>query len=261
MTTDGSSDMPGGLETQGHLCEDGSPLAAMRERQSAKIRAMKHALAAAGALTLDKQADALGLSRSTAWHLLNDNHKGSGISATIINRMLAAPRLPPAVRVTILEYIAEKVAGRYGDSKLGLSKFTARLRRTHRAVGTTRASDQSDPFGQQFVSHMYSEGGAVARDYAEAMRWYRRAADQSDGFAAVAISDLYQNGQSVPQDYVRAYMWLILATQTNDSAAAKMAAWQQDYLAKYKMTQAQITEAQKLAREWEADRDGARQPR
>jgi hypothetical protein len=232
----------------------------MRERQSAKVREIKHALAAAGLLTLDKQAAALGLSRSTAWHFLNGNHKGSGISATIINRMLAAPRLPPAVRVTILEYIAEKVAGRYGDSKLGLSKFTARLRRTlldHRAVGTSRAADPGDPCGQQFVSHMYNEGCGVARDYAEALRWYRRAAVQGDGFAAVAISDLYQNGQSVPQDYLRAYMWLILAAQTNDPAAAKMAAWQQDYLAKYKMTPAQITEAQKLAREWKAEQSGA----
>jgi hypothetical protein len=60
---------------------------------------------------------------------VNGKHKGSGISATVIKRMLAAPRLPPAVRVTILEYIAEKVAGRYGDSKLRLSKFTARLPR------------------------------------------------------------------------------------------------------------------------------------
>jgi TPR repeat protein len=104
---------------------------------------------------------------------------------------------------------------------------------------------------------MYSEGGAVARAYAEAMRCYRRAADQDDGFAAVAISDLYQNGQSVPRDYVRAYMWLILAAQINDPAAAKMAVWQQDYLAKYKMTPAQIAEAQKLAREWKAEQSGA----
>ena len=100
------------------------------------------ALAAAGVITLDKQAEALGLSRSTAWHLLNGKHKGSGISATVINRMLAASRLPSAVRVTILEYIAEKVAGRYGDTKLRLSKFTARIPRTaldhSRAIGGTR---------------------------------------------------------------------------------------------------------------------------
>jgi hypothetical protein len=141
MTIDGSSDVPTfcALEAPGHPCEGSSPLR-RRERQNAKIGEIKAALATAGVITLDKQAEALGLSRSTAWHLLNGKHKGSGISATLINRMLAASRLPPAVRVTILEYIAEKVAGRYGDTKLRLSKFTARIPRAldhSRAIGGT----------------------------------------------------------------------------------------------------------------------------
>jgi hypothetical protein len=41
--------------------------------------------------------------------------------------MLASPRLPPRVRATILEYVAEKAAGAYGDSKARLDRFTARL--------------------------------------------------------------------------------------------------------------------------------------
>jgi transcriptional regulator with XRE-family HTH domain len=128
MTIDGPSDVPPfcALEATGHSWEGGSPLRP-RERQNVKIGEIKNVLTAAGVITLDKQAEALGLSRSTAWHLLNGKHKGSGISATVINRMLAAPRLPPAVRITIFEYIAEKVAGRYGDTKLRLSKFTARI--------------------------------------------------------------------------------------------------------------------------------------
>ena len=106
-----------------------SPLALplMRERQRAKIREFGDALAAVGLLTLDKQADALALSRSTAWNLLKGNHKGSGFSPTIINRMLASPRLPPRVRAKILEYVAEKAVGAYGDSKARLDRFTARL--------------------------------------------------------------------------------------------------------------------------------------
>jgi hypothetical protein len=99
----------------------------MRGRQSAKIRELRDALAAAGLRTLDKQAAALTLSRSTTWTLLKGNHKGSGISAAIINRMLLAPRLPPPVRTTILKYVAEKAAGLYGDSDLRLRKFTAQL--------------------------------------------------------------------------------------------------------------------------------------
>jgi hypothetical protein len=99
----------------------------MRGRQSAKIWELREALDSAGLRTLDKQAAALTLSRSTTWTLLNDNHKGSGISAAIINRMLVAPQLPPPVRATILQYVAEKTAGLYGDSERRLRKFTAQL--------------------------------------------------------------------------------------------------------------------------------------
>ena len=102
-------------------------LATMRGRQRAKIREFRDALAAAGLRTLDKQAAVLMLSRSTTWNLLKGKHKGSGISAAIINRMLRAPGLPPRVRATILQYVAEKTAGLYGDSELRLRKFTAQL--------------------------------------------------------------------------------------------------------------------------------------
>jgi hypothetical protein len=101
----------------------------MRGRQRAKIREFRGALVAAGLRTLDKQAAVLMLSRSTTWTLLKGKHKGSGISAAIIIRMLLSPRLPPPVRTTILQYVAEKTAGLYGDSELRLRKFTAQLSR------------------------------------------------------------------------------------------------------------------------------------
>src|SRR5438874_8788045 len=110
----------------------------IRARQNAKIRELRDALAAAGLRALDKQAEALALSRSTTWNLLNGKHKGSGLSARIITRMVAAPRLPPLVRAKILEYVTEKAAGLYGDSAVRLRKFTAQLSLT--AVRDARAS-------------------------------------------------------------------------------------------------------------------------
>jgi hypothetical protein len=101
-------------------------LPAMRERQRAKIREFGDALAAMGLRTLDKQADALALSLAAPPGICS-KHKGSGISPTIINRMLASPRLPPRVRAKIIEYVAEKAAGAYGDSKARLNKFTTRV--------------------------------------------------------------------------------------------------------------------------------------
>ena len=41
--------------------------------------------------------------------------------------MLAAPQLPPLVRLKILEYIEEKAAGLYGHGKIPLRRFAARL--------------------------------------------------------------------------------------------------------------------------------------
>jgi hypothetical protein len=98
-----------------------------KARQTSNIMNLGKALAAAGVHGLDQQAQALGLCRSTAWTLLKAQHKGSGLSANVINKMLAARELPPVVRKTILEYVAEKIAGRYGDSKSQLNRFTSRL--------------------------------------------------------------------------------------------------------------------------------------
>jgi hypothetical protein len=99
----------------------------MKERQSSKIRELAEAVKAAGLVTLDEQAKALGLSRSTAWTIRKASHKASGLSASIINRMLAAPGLPPIARTKILEYVEEKAAGLYGGSRSQRRKFAARL--------------------------------------------------------------------------------------------------------------------------------------
>jgi hypothetical protein len=99
----------------------------MKARQTTKIREFGDALIASGISTLDEQAKALGLPRSTAWTILRADHKASGLSATVIIRMLAAPHLPALVRATILEYVAEKAAGSYGHNKIQLRRFAERL--------------------------------------------------------------------------------------------------------------------------------------
>ena len=99
----------------------------MKARQTAKIRELRDALVAAGFVALDEQARALGLCRSTTWTILRGNHKTSGLSASVLNRMLAAPQLPPLVRLKILEYIEERAAGLYGHGKTPLRRFATRL--------------------------------------------------------------------------------------------------------------------------------------
>jgi len=107
----------------------------MKLRQASKIREIGHTLVDVGFPTLDMQARALGLSRSTTWTILKASHKSSGLSAAIITRMLARPGLPPQVRLKIFEYINEKTAGLYGDSEARLRKFTTRLSDAQRRKG------------------------------------------------------------------------------------------------------------------------------
>jgi hypothetical protein len=100
----------------------------MKARQAAKISELGHALVDAGFLTLDEQSRALGLARSTTWTILRASHKGSGLSAAIIKRMLLSPQLPPLARRKILEYTTDKLAGVYGGSRTQRLKFFERVR-------------------------------------------------------------------------------------------------------------------------------------
>ena len=52
-------------------------IAEAKARQSIKIKDLKVALTSAGLHTIDEQARALGLCRSTTWSVLKGNHKGA----------------------------------------------------------------------------------------------------------------------------------------------------------------------------------------
>jgi hypothetical protein len=88
----------------------------MKARQSAKIQKLGQALIDAGLCTLDDQANALGLPRSTAWTILKACHKNYGLSAAVIERMLRSSKLPPRARAILVEYVEEKSFGLYGGS-------------------------------------------------------------------------------------------------------------------------------------------------
>ena len=106
------------------------------ELQTAKIRQIAEALLAAGYLNLDEQAGVLGLSRSTTWTIIHAKHKNYGLSVAVIERMLAQPRLPPAARTKILEYVADKSAGIYGHNPYRARRFLEVLDATqHQSCG------------------------------------------------------------------------------------------------------------------------------
>src|SRR6516165_3998771 len=101
-----------------------------KERQALKLAEIREALVAAGKNTTAKQAAVLGVCRSTAWVLLNRD-KRAGPSAGVIKRILSSPKVPPAVRRKIEEYVKDKCAGLYGHSVSATRAFSSQFDMRH----------------------------------------------------------------------------------------------------------------------------------
>jgi len=94
-----------------------------KARQASKIASLRDALVRNGYGTLQKQAAVLGISRSSAWYLLNGDYKGSGLSASTIKRILSSSTLPDEARQVIEEYVEERLVGAYGHAPARLKAF------------------------------------------------------------------------------------------------------------------------------------------
>ncbi len=109
---------------------------------------------------------------------------------------------------------------------------------------------QGNAKAQSNLGLMYYNGQGVTQDYAKAVKWYRKAAEQGNARAQNNLGLMYVGGLGVPQDYVQAHIWLDLAASIFSPGEDRdLAVKYRDIYAKM-MTPAQISEAQKLAREW-----------
>ena len=115
------------------------------------------------------------------------------------------------------------------------------------------AATRGDFRAQTYLGVMYERGLGVARDDAEAVRWYRLAADQGNAGAQFTLGGMYANGRGVPQDDVQAHMWYNLAASRLTSEQREIAVQGRDIIAA-RMTPEDRSDAQRLAREWDADR-------
>ncbi len=87
-------------------------------------------------------------------------------------------------------------------------------------------------------------------DYATDIRELRPLAKQGNTNAQFNLGIMYSEGKGVPQDYAQAHMWFNLAASRYPPGEDRdMAVNNRDIVAKW-MTPAQISEAEKLAREW-----------
>jgi TPR repeat protein len=118
------------------------------------------------------------------------------------------------------------------------------------AVWFRHAADQNDATAQFYLGGMYAEGRGVPQDFAESAKWYERAAEQGDGQAQYNLGLAYARGEGVAPDSVKAHMWFNLsASRLNDPRGRTAAIKNRDQVAG-EMTADQISEAQKLAKDW-----------
>jgi TPR repeat protein len=144
-----------------------------------------------------------------------------------------------------------------------------------------RAAEQGLIAAQMALAATYEGGYHVPQDYAEAAKWYQAAAERGDIDGQRKIAYFYWMGKGVPRDLVRAHMWANLhaageQSRYQDNIRAVNAgpgtpkekedvvtilkssrpelvrlAIETRTLIEQEMTQAQIADAQRLAREWE----------
>ncbi len=111
-------------------------------------------------------------------------------------------------------------------------------------------AEQGSADAQFFLGVMYHKGHGVPQDYAEATRWFREAAERDLAASQFLLAAMYGLGHGVPRDYVQAHVWINLAVSNLPPGEGRdKAVKSRDLLAK-SMTPAQISEAEKLAREW-----------
>ena len=106
-------------------------------------------------------------------------------------------------------------------------------------------AEQGDASAQFSLGVMYLKGQSVTQDYTEAVKWYRKAAEQGLAIAQSFLGRMYNKGQGVTQNYVQAHMWYNIGAANGHEHARKI----RDIVEK-RMTAADISKAQKLAKEW-----------
>ena len=114
-----------------------------------------------------------------------------------------------------------------------------------------KAAEQNEATAQYKLGQTYHHGLGVPQDYAEAITWYRQAAEQGNADAYINLGLMYGKGEGVPQDNIEAHLWFNLAAARLTGEQREQAVTVRDDIAA-RMTPADLSEAQRRAREWYA---------
>ena len=107
-------------------------------------------------------------------------------------------------------------------------------------------ADKGDAKARYELGRAFFSGSlGVAKDDAEAVKWFRKAAEQNYADAQYNLGVCYDSGEGVAKDEIEAYKWWLLAAgHGNDDAKYNIT------IVENKMTREQIAEGQRLARDF-----------
>ena len=82
-----------------------------------------------------------------------------------------------------------------------------------------KSAEQGVATAQNNLAGMYANGYGVERDYAEAVKWYRKSAEQGVATAQNNLAGMYANGYGVERDYAEAVKWYRKSAEQGDTTA------------------------------------------
>ncbi|THJ18869.1 MAG: sel1 repeat family protein [Nitrospira sp. CG24E] len=112
-------------------------------------------------------------------------------------------------------------------------------------------AEQGDARAQFYLGLLHQNGDGIPQSNEKAREWYEKSAAQGEANAQFYLGLLSAFGQGGPIDLVQAYMWYSLAAENGHPRGAL----NRSDLAR-QMKPAQITEAQKRAKEWKTRTPG-----
>ena len=180
---------------------------------------------------------------------------GQAVAGAFEDATAAFKRGDYAKAVELIRPLAEKgdVRAQFNLGTIYYNGQTGREDLPEAAKWFRMAADQGDKEAQRYLGFMFANGKGVPRDDREAVKWYGRAAEQGDADAQVNLGVMYSTSRGTSQNYVQAHKWFTLAASSYPAPERQkrdQAVKNTERLAA-KMSQQQIEEARKLAREWQ----------
>ncbi len=95
-----------------------------------------------------------------------------------------------------------------------------------------KSADQGNASAQNSLGYCYYKGHGVAKDFKQAVFWYRKSADQGNALGQSNLGYCYKNGEGVAKDFKQAVFWYRKSADQGDKDAKEKLSesWAEPYI-------------------------------